>query len=378
MTSGRLVTGWSREHPPEIDWLDPEEPIAFHRSLPGYRPTPLHSLPGLAGVAGVRDLWVKDESHRFGLRSFKALGASFAVERLLRETGGRPVLVTATDGNHGRAVAWAASRRGLRSIVFLPGAASPGRAAAIAALGAEVRRIEGTYDDAVRAAAAAAREPGTVLLQDSAWEGYEREPRWVMQGYLTMMQETLDQLGGRRPSHVLLQCGVGSFAAAMTAALVHRFDAERPRILLVEPLGAACAVAAAEANSPVPPEIGGDLHTFMACLSCGRLSTIAWPILRAWADAILACPDEAAMSGMRALAHPVAEDPRLESGESGAATVGALIELLGPRSEMRKRVALDADSRVLLFSTEGATDPEIYARITAATSFSTLPEASDD
>lgn len=371
MNAPRLIDDWPRADAPPIDWLDEREPLAFHRSLAAYRPTPLHALRGVAAAAGVRDVWLKDESRRFGLRSFKALGASFAVHRLAREATGPLVLVTATDGNHGRAVAWAASRRGFRSIVYLPGAASAARAAAIAALGAEVRRVDGTYDDAVRAASRTAEKTGAVLLQDSAWEGYEREPRWVMQGYLTMMREVLDELVDRRPSHVLLQCGVGSFAASMTAALVHRFGADRPRIVLVEPLGAACGLAAAEAAAEAPPEIEGDLQTFMACLSCGRLSTLAWPILRAWADGFLACGDEVAMAGMRALAWPRGRDPRIESGESGAATTGALLELLGPGSALRDRLALDARSRVLLFSTEGATDPEIHARITAA-------EAPDD
>jgi diaminopropionate ammonia-lyase len=229
-----------------------------------------------------------------------------------------------------------------------------------------VRRVPGTYDDAVRAAAEEAGKPGRALLQDSAWEGYEREPRWIMQGYLTMMEETLEQLGSAVPTHVLLQCGVGSFAAAMTAALVDRFGDRRPRIVVVEPLGAACGLAAAQADSDTPPEIAGDLHTFMACLSCGRLSTLAWPILRAWADAFLACPDDVAIAGMRALARPTPGDPRVESGESGAATAGALLEVLAPSGRLRSRVALDSDSRVLLFSTEGATDPEIHARFTAS------------
>ena len=372
-TSGaaRLLDRWTRADPPAIDWLDGADALAYHRSLDGYRATPLHAMRRLADRAGVRNLWIKDESRRFGLQAFKALGASYAVERLRREEGGRPVLVTATDGNHGRAVAWAAARQGLRAIVFMPGAASRVREAAIVTFGAEVRRVPGTYDDAVRAAADVADRPGRALLQDSAWEGYDREPRWVMQGYLTMFEEVFEQLGQRRPSHVLLQCGVGSFAAAMTAAIVRRFGEGRPRIVIVEPLGAACGLAAAVAGDDSPPEIEGDLHTFMACLSCGRLSTLAWPILRAWAGGFLACPDETAMGGMRALAHPAGDDPRVESGESGAATTGALLEVLGPGSALRDRLALDGDSRVLLFSTEGATDPEIHARITA-------PEAPDE
>ena len=360
--SVRFVDDWPRGEAPDLTAMDGSDALAFHRAMPEYAPTPLHSLPGLARQVGVRSIWLKDESHRFGLRAFKGLGASYAIERLLREGEPPGALVTATDGNHGRAVAWAAARQGLRAVVFLPEAASSGRAQAIAALGAEVRRVAGTYDTAVSAAEAAAEQHGWALLQDSAWEGYDRVPRWVMQGYLTMLEESLESLGPERPTHVLLQCGVGSFAAAMTAGLVARLGERRPRIVIVEPLGAACGLAAAREGAESPPMIEGDLHTFMACRSCGRISTLAWPILRHWADAFVAFPDETAASGMRTLARPAGGDPRVESGESGAATTGALMEILGSGGELADRLALGAGSRVLLFSTEGATDPEVYSR----------------
>jgi diaminopropionate ammonia-lyase len=357
--------GWDRGEAPSTSWLDVAATAAarrFHAELPGYRATPLHDLPGLAAGLGVGSVRLKDESQRFGLGAFKGLGASYAVHQLALEQPGRLTFITATDGNHGRAVAWAASRLGHHAVVFVPAAASAGRQRAIAERGATVVRVEGTYDDAVRQAARKAELTDAVLLQDSAWEGYDRVPRWIMQGYVTMLDEALEQLGGVTPSHVLLQCGVGSFAAAMAGALRERFGDRRPRVIAVEPTGAACATAAIETGRTAPPEIEGDLHTFMACLSCGRLSTIAWPILRSFADAVAACDDEFAVGGMLRLARPTGSDPRVESGESGAVTTGLLCEA-GADTGLRARLALGPESRVLLFSTEGATDPDIYERV---------------
>lgn len=324
----------------------------MHAAVEGYAPTPVVSLPALARSLGIARLHVKDESWRFGLRAFKGLGASWALHRLLAEGQAPTVVASATDGNHGRALAWAARRAGLRSAVYLPSAASREREAAIAAYGAEIHRIAGTYDEAVAACAADCERHGWALVQDSAWEGYEKVPRWIMQGYLTMVHEALEQLD-EPPTHVLLQCGVGSFAAAVTAYLVNRLGAARPRILVVEPEGAACGLAAAQLGEDAPPEIPGDLHTFMACLSCARLSTIAWSILRQWADEFVACEDEVASRGMRMLALPGDGDIAVESGESGAVTVGLLPDL-----------DLPGDARVLCFSTEGATDPAVFRQVT--------------
>lgn len=340
---------------------------AFHRGLPGYAPTPLHWLRSLARRVGVASVWLKDESSRFGLGAFKALGASYAVAQLGDRLGDDATLITASDGNHGRAVAWAARERGVRAIVYLPEAASETRLESIAALGAAVQRVPGTYDDAVARAQRDARENGWTLLQDTAWPGYEEVPRLVMQGYLTLVSEALDQLEGAMPTHVLLQCGVGSFAAAVIAHLVERTDGHPPRCILVEPACAACGLAAMESGADRPPLLPGDTHGFMACLSCGQLSHGAWPILRSWADAVVACPDEVAMQGMRLLARPHDGDPVIESGESGAVSAG-LLELMasGEAEPLALTLGLSRRSRVLLVSTEGATDPERYADVLSA------------
>lgn len=336
---------------------------AFHVGLDDYSPTPLRRLPGLARRAQVAAIWVKDESSRFGLGAFKGLGASYALSRLAESDGGSTV-ITATDGNHGRAVAWAARQRGMRAVVYLPDTASDARVDAIAALDAEVCRVPGTYDDAVARAARDARDNAWLLLQDTAWPGYEDVPRLVMQGYLTLIDEALDQLEGAMPTHVFLQCGVGSFAAAVIAYLVERTDGRPPRCILVEPLAAASGLAAMESGTDVPPRLPGDLHTFMSCLSCGCLSQGAWPILRSWAHAVVACSDEVAMRGMRLLAHPAAGDPAVESGESGAVSAGLMDLMISDDAEpLALTLGLSRRSRVLLVSTEGATDPDVYTRV---------------
>lgn len=335
---------------------------AFHASLDGYSPTPLLRLDALASRVGVDEIWLKDESGRFGLGSFKALGASHAVARLSAGLEATATFVTATDGNHGRALAWAARRLGHRSVVFLPAAASGPRAEAIEREGAEVRRVDGTYDAAVAAATAHAEAGAGLLVQDAAWPGYEEVPRWIMQGYLTVIDEVLEQIE-RPPTHVLLQCGVGSFAAASIAGLVERADPPLPCCVLVEPEKAACALAAVASGGEEPPMLEGDTHGFMACLSCGRLSHGAWPILRSFSHTVVACPDEIARRGMRLLGRPEGDDPSVVSGESGAVTTGLIAALGdGEANELTMALGLSGRSRVLLVSTEGATDPRVYRR----------------
>lgn len=339
---------------------------AFHSSLPGYAPTPLVPLPGLADVLGVGGLYVKDESQRFGLQAFKALGASWAISRVVERKGGRELtFVTATDGNHGRAVAWAAARLGHASVVYLPHEASAARLEAIVNLGARAYRIEGTYDDAVEQARIDAQANDWVLLQDTAWPGYEEVPGSVMQGYLTMIHETMDQLDGEPPTHVFLQCGVGSFAASIAAYLVERFGADRPAVFLVEPEGAACGMAAMKRDERSPPRLDTAPQTFMAGLSCGQLSASAWTILRRHVDGWMTCADEVSRSGMRRLARPVAGDLPVVSGESGAVTTGLVATVCAnhEHSSIREQLRLGAAATVLLISTEGATDEQIYRSV---------------
>jgi diaminopropionate ammonia-lyase len=327
------------------------------RGWSGYAPTPLRRLAAMAREAGVADVLYKDEGHRFGLGSFKALGGAYAVERLATERGAGFTVACATDGNHGRAVAWSAGRVGARAVVFVHEGVSRGRADAIAALGAEVVRAGATYDDSVRLCAEAARRHGWQIVSDTSWPGYEEVPKTVMQGYAVMVMEALDQ--GSAPTHVFVQGGVGGLAAAVLSWFWETLGPERPILVVVEPETAACLLASAEAGAP--KSVGGGLDTIMAGLACGEPSLLAWKILGPGADAFMAIPDAAAAQAMRDLA-----DLGVAGGESGVAGLaGFRLAARDPR--MRAALRLDADSHVLLFGTEGATDPEVYACIVGRT-----------
>lgn len=341
---------------------------------PGYAPTPLHRLdmPGIAG------LWWKDESQRFGLRSFKALGGAYAVQKLLAqelarrgvapnagaaalESGRyahateRITVTCATDGNHGRSVAWGAQRFGCRCVIFVHENVSQGRREAIARFGAEVREVPGTYDDSVRAAQRAADENGWFVISDTSYPGYTEPPRDVMQGYRVMAEEALSQMPAP-PSHVFVPGGVGGVAAAVSVQL--RKQAPGAKLVVVEPEAAACLLASAEAGTPTA--VTGDLDTIMAGLACGEPSLLAWQELERGAFAFMAVPDSAVPAAMRAL-----KARGVEAGESAVAGWIALESLLAA-PEDAARLGLGPDSRVLAFGTEGATDPELYARLTAA------------
>jgi len=359
----------------------------FHRSLPGYRVTPLHRLPALAHHLGVRDIYVKDESQRFGLKAFKALGATWALARILgarlgyapgamdfsalrraADRLGEMVFVTATDGNHGRGLAWAAAQLGCRAVVFMPAGSSPHRVSAIAAEGAEVRVTEVNYDGAVRMAAGAAAEHGWHLVQDTAFPGYEEIPVWIVQGYTTMAAEVLEQLEEKvlpRPTHLLLQAGVGSLAASVLGYYANALGSDCPRTLVVEPDQADCLFRSALADDGTPRTVGGALATIMAGLACGEPNPWAWQVLRDFAAGFVSCPDAVAALGMRQLARPCGDDPPIVSGESGAVGVGLLCRLAtdAGMGEIKERFGLGPESVVLCFSTEGDTDPETYRAI---------------
>jgi diaminopropionate ammonia-lyase len=358
----------------------------FHRSIPGYEPTTLVTLDGLAAELGVANVWIKDESTRFGLNAFKVLGASYAVADLLAESRGmdRDELVfdrlaatgndspsggitvcTATDGNHGRAVAWVAEQFGCSAVVYMPRGSSEARFNAIASHHADVSVVDGNYDDTVAQAARDAKKNGWLLVQDTAWSGYESVPTRIMQGYLTIVDEALEQLHGEIPTHVFVQAGVGSLAAAVQAQFCELLGAARPVTAVVEPAHAACCFASMAAGKRTPLSLDGDMPTIMAGLSCGTPSPLAWNILRDYSDVFVSCSDEIARVGMRALARPQSGDPAIVSGESGAVTTGLLISLLERDSQAIfadaiEMMMLDVDARVLLISTEGATDPDSY------------------
>lgn len=331
----------------------------------GYAPTPLVALPGLARRLGIGALAWKDESQRFGLGSFKALGGAYAVLRQVQAAAPRQITVCcATDGNHGRSVAWGAQRFGARCVIYIHATVSAAREAAIARYGAEVRRLPGNYDDAVRQAAADAAREGWVVVSDTSYHGYMEIPRDVMQGYTVMAEEALEQwpaaAGGEPPSHLFLQAGVGGLAAAVCARFWQRLGAARPRCVLVDPDRAAClfeSVASGRAAS-----VGGDLDTMMAGLACGETSPLAWEILAEGASDALTVTDAAAAACMRLLAAGSDGDPPLVAGESAVAGLAGLLGALA-RPALREALGLGPTSRVLLFGSEGDTDPELYARI---------------
>lgn len=344
-----------------------DDALAFHRSLASYRPTPLHALPELAAHLGVGTLQLKDESPRFGLNAFKGLGASFAVAHWIATHPGTaiPTFTTATDGNHGRAVAWSARRAGARAVVFIPAHASSPRIDAIRREGAEVVLVKDGYDAAVRMAHEAASARGWVLIQDTAWAGYEAIPNWIAAGYWTSARELEPDPHGADSGVdlVLLHAGVGTWAAAMTSYYWHRYGAARPRLVVVEPVDAPCLIRAAPGGVPIGLEI--TRHTVMAGLDCGLASTTALATLRRSVDAFITIEDRWALEAMRCLASPAGEDPVLVAGESGAASVGALLALTNESAfdAVRAHLGLDATTRVLAWLTEGATDPGHWAEV---------------
>jgi diaminopropionate ammonia-lyase len=348
---------------------------------PGYAPTPLVPLPELATAARVAEIHWKDEGPRFGLGSFKALGGAYAVMKLLqaelarrgaanaatsaelaegkyKDATGAITVTCATDGNHGRSVAWGARRFGARCVIFVHETVSQGRRDAIAAYGAEIRVVPGTYDDAVRAAQRTADAEAWFVVSDTSYPGYTEIPRDVMQGYRLMADEAAESLP-EAPTHVFIQGGVGGVAAAVSVQMRARYGAKAPRLIVVEPEKAACLLASAEAGQLTAIE--GELDTLMAGLACGEPSLLAWQELERGAYAWMAVPDESAVDCMRLLAK---RQPKLVAGESAVAGLAGL--LLAARDAFgRSALGLEEGSRVLLFGTEGATDPELYARLTA-------------
>ena len=343
-------------------------------SWPGYEPTPLLALPSVADVAEVR---IKHEGGRFGLGSFKALGGAYAVANLLTaelsrrgvasaaapehladgryRDATRAITVTcATDGNHGRSVAWGAERFHCRCVIFVHETVSQGRVDAIARFGADVMRVPGNYDDAVHEADKQASAQNWFVVSDTSYPGYTEVPRDVMQGYRLMADEAADQWTGAPPTHVFIQAGVGGAAAAVSIQMRARFT-PAPLLVVVEPDQAACLLASAKRGAPTI--VQGDLDTIMAGLACGEPSLLAWQELERAAFAFLSVPDEAAVDCLRFL---FAQGH--ETGESGVAGLAGLL-LAAADPAARAALRLTRHSRVLLFGTEGVTDPVVYDRI---------------
>ncbi|MGF9762212.1 diaminopropionate ammonia-lyase [Microvirga sp. 0TCS3.31] len=344
-------------------------------------PTPLHSLPAFAAELGVAAIYVKDEGFRLGLGSFKALGGSYAVIRLVLEEAsrrlGRPVDVAelhtpgirsvasgmtvacATDGNHGRSVAQGAQLVGARAAIFVHSGVSDERVAAIARYGAQMIRVEGTYDNSVAEAARVAAEKGWIVVSDTSWPGYERIPGLVTQGYTAMVREALRQLP-KPPTHVFVQAGVGGVAAAVAGHLALALGGQQPTFIVVDPARAACLFETARAGHPVKIEHGEP--TVMAMLECYEPSRVAWRVLSRVADAFMTVDEEDAVAVMNRLARPTGGDPAIVAGESGGAGLAGLMRATTD-PEIRMALNLNEASRVFVINTEGATDPERYAEL---------------
>ena len=361
----------------------------FHGSFPQYSVTPLARLDGMAKYLGLGGLYVKDESYRFGLNAFKVLGGSFAMARYIASEMGRDVsemtydyltseafrkefgqatFFTATDGNHGRGVAWTANQLGQKSVVYMPKGSAPERLENIRKENSDASITDLRYDDTVRLAKQRAEQPNCVLVQDTSWDGYTEVPSWILQGYTTMGYEIVHQLekeGAEKPTHVFLQAGVGSMAGAMAGFISSYYGTERPFITVVEPEKANCVFRTAEANDGKLHFVTGDMNTIMAGLACGEPNTLSWDILRNHVSAFVSCPDWVSAKGMRMLGVPVKGDPTVISGESGAVGMGCLDAIMCDDTyrELRQALELDRFSQVLLFSTEGNTDPLKFRRV---------------
>lgn len=389
---------WTLNNMPESDDLQlasmSEEEMkkarSFHQSFPQYSVTPLTKLSGLADYLGLRSLYVKDESYRFGLNAFKVLGGSYAIARYiakqlgkdvsdvpygvltsekLRREFGQATFFTATDGNHGRGIAWAANKLGQKCVVRMPKGTTQTRLENIARENATVTIEDLNYDDCVRKAAKEAEETEYgIMVQDTAWEGYEEIPTWIMQGYGTLATEAAEQLeedGVKRPTHIFIQAGVGSLAGAVIGYFANRFKENPPVMVVVEAKAADCLYRSAARGDGSCVDVTGDMLTIMAGLACGEANTVSWDILRNHADAFVSCPDWVSANGCRIYAAPLRGDSQVISGESGSVCMGLVAALMTrpEYSELKEALKLDDNSDVLLVSSEGDTDPERYHEI---------------
>ncbi len=361
----------------------------FHREIPGYKVTPLRSLENLSNMIGLGGIYVKDEAQRLTLNSFKVMGGSFAIFRLIEKKLGLSddqmsyeyllspechekieglVITSATDGNHGKGIAWASQKLGLKCVIYVHKETSKPRIEAIERYGAKVIVVDGNYDDAVRKCAEDANENGWQIVSDTSWDGYTEIPTWIMQGYTTMLLEAQEQflgIGLTKPTHVFVQAGVGALAASVIGFYAALFKDDPPKFIVVEPEKAACVYETAKANDGEIHSVKGDLDTIMAGLACGDPSPIAWEVLDGCADVFMKVPDYTAARGMRILAVPLKGDPFVISGESGAVTLGALYAIMTEKASegLKKTLGLGPDSNVLLINTEGNTDPIHFRQI---------------
>lgn len=358
----------------------------FHHQIPAFRMSPLRRLSHLANRLGLGDIWVKDESARLNQGSFKVLGGTYALAQIIKKRLGREneeisfkeltseetkrkigdlIFATATDGNHGRGIAWSATQFGFKSIIYVHKHTTQGRIKAIERNNGKVVVVDGNYDDAVRQVFIDAQKNGWEVVSDTSLPGYESVPKWVMQGYTTLFCEAQEQLAGQgliKPTHVFVQAGVGSLAAATLGFYQNLFGNQRPMTVVVEPTKAACLYESARMADGKPHSVLGDLDTIMAGLACGDPNPVAWNILRDCTDFFVTSPDYVAAKGMRVYGFPLKDDPDIVSGESGAVTLGTLMYIMeyAPLQELREMMNLNKDSQILLINTEGNTSPEEF------------------
>ncbi|MFN4762110.1 diaminopropionate ammonia-lyase [Gillisia sp. Q332] len=342
------------------------DPLAYHQSLKNYTVTPLLKLNELAKYFGVKKIFVKDESYRFGLNAFKGLGASFAISKILEKDPDIETFCSATDGNHGRAVAWSAKLFGKKSRIFVPKDTTRARILAIENEGAVVEKVDADYDETCEFAKEMSRKNGWQLVQDTASAHYAEIPAYIMAGYFTHFMELEDSihtLPKPKIDIVFLQAGVGSWPAAAAWYYLNRYGVNRPKIVLVEPIEAAGILASFKKGKRTKPE--GNFKTIMAGLNCGIPSLTAWDILKDSTDAAMAIEDSFTKQAIRELYYPTGDDKRIISGESGAGGLAGFIALMtDPRfRNLKEALNITAESRVLFYSTEGDTDPENFKNI---------------
>lgn len=360
----------------------------YHKSFDIYKATPLVDLKNLANELGIKGFFVKDESYRFGLNAFKVLGASYAMAKFIADKIGMDIneltfdeitsettrnklgnltFVTATDGNHGRAVAWTANKLHQKSKIFMPKGSSLERLENIRRENSDASIMDYNYDDCVRLAEKYARENRGVLIQDTSWENYEEIPKNIMKGYMTMALEAYEELKEKDmlPSHIFLQAGVGSLATAITGFFRNVMKEEAPKIIIVEANKANCIYKTAKANDGKLHRVKGNLDSIMAGLNCGEVVSIGWPILESYIDYFISVDDFYSAIGMRVLGNTIGNDRKIISGESGAVTSGVVYKLMTDESlkEYKEEIGLDKNSIVLCFSTEGDTDKLSYRKI---------------
>lgn len=359
----------------------------FHESFPEYFETPLVELKNMAKFLGLAKVAVKDESYRFGLNAFKVLGGSYAIgrhiadelnkdikdvdykyltsDKLKSDLGNVVTFFSATDGNHGKGVAWAANKLGQKCVIYMPKGSTERRLQAIKDENAVATIEELNYDDCVRKADAESKKVlHSVVIQDTAWEGYEKIPSWIMQGYGTMAAEASNQFNDR-PTHVFVQAGVGSLAGGVVGYFTNKYIDNPPKFIVVETSVADCLYKGAMKNTGEIAKVGGDMDSIMAGLCCGEPNITSWDILRNHATCFISAEDNVTRLGMRMLAAPIKGDTPITSGESGAVPFGALVSIMkDPQyADLKKELELNENSKVILFSTEGNTDPERYENI---------------